>query len=139
MLYNKPLPNPKGISETYWKGLKEKKILIQHCTHCEDTIFYPRIVCPNCGNEDIEFREHGGEGEIYSFTVVHRSFVKGFSKEVPYIIALVKLDGGNAKLMTNIVECNENEVEIGMRVKPVFTDVTDEITLLHFKPVIGGK
>jgi uncharacterized protein len=138
MTYNKPLPNPKGISETYWKGLKDKKLLIQVCNNCHEHIFYPRILCPKCGDEDIEFKEHSGEGEIYSYTVLYKSIVKGFSEETPYALALVKLDGGNAKMMTNIVGCSPDTVEIGMRVSVVFTDVTDEFTLPHFIPV-GGQ
>jgi hypothetical protein len=40
---------------------------------------------------------------------------------------------------TNIVGCRNDEIEIGMPVEVVFDDVTDDITLLRFKPSNNGK
>lgn len=58
-----------------------------------------------------------------------------FKEEVPYILALVQLKEG-VVMMSNIVGCDPNEVEIGMNVEIVFDDVTDRITLPKFKASI---
>lgn len=138
MVYNKPLPNKKGISEKYWEGLNNNKFLIQNCNHCKEMIFYPRVLCPFCGQQDIEFKNHNGRGIIYSFTIVHKTHLQGYSNETPYVVALIKLDGGNAKLMSNIIECDFEKIQIGMKVKVVFTKITNEFTLPQFKPLIEG-
>ncbi|WP_158599072.1 Zn-ribbon domain-containing OB-fold protein [Planococcus salinus] len=119
--------------------MKEKKFLIPHCNECNEMFFYPRVVCPHCGGTNIEFQDHNGKGEIYSYSIVEKSFIQGFEKEVPYTVALVQLEGGKARMMTNIIECEPEKVEIGMPVEIHFQDVTDEIALPHFKPMKGGR
>lgn len=132
MTYHKALPITKGIAETFWTSLKDRKFMIQSCTDCTKQIFYPRVVCPHCGGSHVEYAEHEGTGEIYSFSVTHRTRLPGFKDEVPYVLALVDIDGGG-RMMTNIIDCDPNEVQIGAKVKIAFTDVTEEITLPHFK------
>jgi uncharacterized OB-fold protein len=132
MAYTKPLPIIKGMAETFWNGLKEQRLLIQYCQDCAQSIFYPRVMCPHCGGTNVEFKEQSGIGEIYSYTVVHAPRHKGFNEDAPYVVALVNIEGG-ARMMTNIIDCEINDVQIGSKVKISFTDVTDEITLPHFK------
>jgi uncharacterized OB-fold protein len=133
MSYNKPLPDTRGAAHTFWKGCKEGRLLIQQCEDCTNQFFYPRIACPNCGSIAVPFEEHSGLGHVYSFTIVHKPNHPGFKEEAPYVVALIELDGGG-RMMTNVIECKTEDVTIGMRVEVVFTDVTEETTLPHFKP-----
>ncbi|WP_158591734.1 Zn-ribbon domain-containing OB-fold protein [Oceanobacillus halophilus] len=139
MKYHKPLPDIKGIGETYWKNLKKGKLTIQHCNDCQRMFFYPRVACPICGGTRIAFKEHNGLGEIYSYTIAHKSIVDGFKDEVPYVVALVRLDGVRGNMMTNIVDCELNDIEIGASVEIEYRDVTEDITLPIFKLVKEGN
>jgi len=51
-------------------------------------------------------------------------------------MVIVELEEG-VRLMTNIVDCRPEDLYIGMPVKVVFDDVTEEVTLPKFKP--AGK
>ncbi len=62
-----------------------------------------------------------GKGEIYSYTVI-RAPPQGFDYQVPYVIAIVKMDEGPF-ITTQIVDCNPEDVEIGKRVETVFRKV----------------
>lgn len=135
MPYNKPLPVTKGVGETFWKGLKKRQFLVQYCSDCKEWVFYPRILCPYCGGENLDYIEHEGTGEVYSYTVVYKPRNTSFKNEVPYIVALVNLDGGKARLMTNIVSCPIENIAVGLKVKIEYTDITDGITLPIFKPL----
>ena len=42
-----PLPNP--VSEPFWEGCRRGQFLLQRCTSCAATQFYPRTVCSACG------------------------------------------------------------------------------------------
>jgi uncharacterized OB-fold protein len=53
---------------------------------------------------------------------------------VPYTVAIVELDEG-PRLMTNLVECEPEDVYIGMPVEVAFREQTDEFTLAMFRPV----
>jgi uncharacterized OB-fold protein len=74
-----------------------------------------------------------GRGTVYSFTVIHRPPFPVFRDKVPYVLAIIELTEG-VRMMTNIIGCEPNMVEIGMPVEVTFEDVTEEITLPQFKP-----
>lgn len=71
------------------------------------------------------------EGEVYSYTVVWRPQTPAF--EVPYVPAIIELDEGFS-LMSAIVGCEVEDVAVGMRVKAVFEEMSEEISLVYFQP-----
>jgi uncharacterized OB-fold protein len=48
------------------------------------------------------------------------------------VLALIELEEG-VRMMSNIVDCAPEQVRIGLPVRVVFEDVTEEITLPKFK------
>ena len=54
-------------------------------------------------------------------------------EDLPIILAWVDLPEG-IRMHTNLVECEPEDVHIGMEVEVVFRDVTDDITLPYFCP-----
>jgi uncharacterized OB-fold protein len=64
--------------------------------------------------------------------VTHQNQAPGFRDELPYVLAIVELDEG-PRIMTNLVECAPDAVQIGMPVEVAFDDVTPEVTLAKFR------
>ncbi|HBJ32524.1 MAG TPA: nucleic acid-binding protein, partial [Dehalococcoidia bacterium] len=58
---------------------------------------------------------------------------RAFQEETPYIFAIVQLNEG-PRIPTNLLECEIDGVELEMPVEVVFDDVTDDVTLVKFKP-----
>jgi uncharacterized OB-fold protein len=55
--------------------------------------------------------------------------------DVPYIIALVDLEGvPDVRLLTNVVDCALDDVRVGMPVKVIFEDASQEMSLFKFAP-----
>lgn len=127
----RPLPIPDRDSVVYWKGCKEHKLVVPRCTECGLFVFPSRIICPRCLSDQLEWVQLSGLGTVYSFTVVHRGPSAAFKDKLPYVMALVDLDEG-PRMLTNIVGTESNEIRIGMRVRCVFDDVTDDVTLPLF-------
>jgi uncharacterized protein len=50
------------------------------------------------------------------------------------VLALIDLHEG-VRMMTNVIECEPDAVEIGMAVEVVFEDLNDSISLPQFRPV----
>jgi uncharacterized OB-fold protein len=48
-------------------------------------------------------------------------------------MAYVELDEG-VKMLTNLVDCQPEQVRIGMPVEVVYEDVTKDVTLAKFRP-----
>ncbi len=131
--YNKPLPYVHEENRSFWEGTKRHELCLQKCQDCGKFYFYPRSICPHCFSYNTEWTQVSGRGKIYSFTVAYRTGVPAFRQDVPYSIAIIELEEG-VRLMSNIVECRNEDLSIDMPVEVVFDDVTPEITLLKFRP-----
>lgn len=137
--YTKPLPDLRPEGAKFWEGTKEHKLLLP--AGPDGTPFwYPRPYTPGT-MEEVHWIESTGEGAIYTFSTHFMGPSKAYKGDPPHIVALVDLDDG-PRMMSLIVKdeapeypsIDPEDVSIGMRVKVVFHDVTDEITLPKFAP-----
>jgi uncharacterized OB-fold protein/acyl dehydratase len=132
MSNNKPMPVPTDISAPYWEGLKAQRLLIQQCNACEHWVFYPRRHCPRCLAHDLTWRDVSGGASLYSFTVARIPTLPDFADEMPQKLAVIELDEG-VRINTTLVGLEEDQIRIGMRLKPVFAEVDAKGTrLLRF-------
>ena len=132
--YKRPLPEIQPFSQAFWDGTKAHKLLVQHCEDCDINIFYPRRDCPECWGQNLSWIEAKGTAEVYSYTVTYEGVEEMFEDDLPIILAWVDLPEG-IRMNTNLLECDPEEVHIGMQVEVMFKDVTAEITLPFFRPV----
>ena len=131
--YQKALPLIDPESLPFWEATKRHELYIQRCRDCNTVQFYTRAVCADCLSGNLEWVKSSGRGRIYTFTVVNQNPARGFRDSLPYVAAHVELEEG-VKMFTNIVDCKPEEVKIGMPVEAVFADVTEEVTLVNFRP-----
>ncbi|NIB41010.1 acyl dehydratase [Pseudomaricurvus alkylphenolicus] len=127
---NKPAPVATDTSAHYWKTLREHRVDIQQCNSCDHWIFYPRNHCPKCLSADLAWKTVSGEGTLYSYTLSRVPTAPEFGGELPQKLAVVQLDEG-PRLNTTLLYLDEDRIEIGMRLKPVFED-REDCTLLHY-------
>jgi len=90
-----------------------------------------------CFSSAVDWRPATGDGVVYSFSIEHRPPPIGFSMGKPYVVALVELFEG-VRLMTNIVGCPPEEVEVGMEVSVIWEPLPDGRQLPLFEPPPGG-
>ena len=128
MGYGKPLPTPTPTTQGFWEGLREHKLLIQRCQKCGQIIFYPREFCPNCLSEDLEWFEASGKGKLHSYTIIYSTAYPEFRGEVPLLLGFVELEEG-VHMMSNLVNCQPQDVQVDMDVEVVFDDITESFTL----------
>ena len=129
----KPLPRSTPESAPFWDACRRHALELQQCDACQQFWFPPSNRCPHCLSADWKWSPVSGNGEVFTFTVFHRAYHKGFAGELPYAVAVVELAEG-PRLVSNIVGCAPESVKIGLPVSVVFEDVTDEATLFKFKP-----
>ena len=125
-----PRPRP-AITEDnayLFEGYREGKLLLQRCTSCS-TLRHPSLPgCWNCASLDWDTIESKGEGEIYSFVVVHYPQVPSFDYPLP--IGLIALDEGT-RIVANL-DMDPADVTIGTRVKARIVAFDDELSLPVF-------
>ena len=133
-VYRKPVPVATPESDFFWEKARHHELWIQKCSDCGDPFFYPRMVCPTCLSENLEWFKTSGKGFLYSYMINHRP-PPGFEDDAPYAIAIVQLDEG-PRMMTNIVDI-ENTPEnliLDMPLEVVFEDIADEMSIPKWKP-----
>ncbi len=134
MTLEKPIPYATPISEPFWQALREKQIRIQHCAACDAWIFYPRSHCPGCLSRELTWKTASGGAQLHTFTISRIPTVPMFKDEVPQFIAVVELDEG-VRLTSTLVDAEEDQIAVGMRLLPVFAEVEGgEGVLLRFRP-----
>ena len=94
----------------YERYLREGILAFQRCGGCRHAIFFPRVLCPACGGDDLTWEESAGLGTVYSTTVNHPRGADAVN------VSLVDLDEG-FRVMTNVIEMPAADVHIGMRVR----------------------
>lgn len=129
----KHFPRPTPETEAYWQGCRNHELLIQRCVQCREFQFYPRIICTNCASENLEWVKAGGQGEILTYTVVRRAVSEAYAADVPYVVALIRLDEGPT-MMSNVVQCDPETLKIGDRVEVLFEDWSEDISIPKFSP-----
>ncbi len=120
----KPLPMPDADSEAYWRGIREGKLLLQHCKQCGHVQFYQQAICRECGSEHLEHRPASGRGTVHSFSVVYRAPGPAFKHDTPYAVLLVELAEG-PRMISSFVGDDPLVVTFDMPVELVCEPVGD--------------
>lgn len=126
-----PLPVPTMVSAPFWEGCSAGEIRYQCCNDCDAITMNPSPACSACFGPNLRWEASSGKGSVYSYTVVWRPQTPDF--EVPYVPAIIEMEEG-FPLMSSIVGCDVEEIEVAMLVEAVFVKMSDEITLAYFVP-----
>jgi uncharacterized OB-fold protein len=132
--YTKPLPVIDNWNRGFWAAAKEQRLAAQKCGDCGKVFFPPGACCPSCMSQNLTWQPLSGHGTIESWTVFHQLYYKGFADELPYNVAVIRLDEG-ISLMSNVTGIANGKLRAGMKVEAWFDAATDEITIPKFRPV----
>lgn len=119
------------VTEPFWQAAKEGRLAAPKCGNCGRFRLPPTPYCPECQSPDTEWVELSGRAEVYSFAVVH-----GFPglPDVTLVPVVVDLpDAPGARLVSNIVGTEPDQVRIGMRLVVDFHPISDGWRLPVFR------
>jgi uncharacterized protein len=130
----RPIPIPDVISAPYWSAARQHRLALQACANCRKFQHPPAPVCRGCGARELAYSEVATRGKVYSFTVSHHNFTSQPSREVPYAIGIVEVDGTDgARILANFVDTPLDAIRIGAAVDVVFEDISAEVSLPQFR------
>ncbi len=102
----------------YWEGLEQGVVRYQHCTACDQAVFYPRTFCPYCMSEDaLEWRRSSGLGKLYTYSELFVPPTEADRDRIPYVLGIVEMSEG-FYLFGEIV-AGGSQLEIGMSTRAV--------------------
>jgi uncharacterized OB-fold protein len=135
-----PQPDPSPLTQFFWDGVAEHKLMILRCQSCGKFIHWPREVCRFCLSTNLAPEQVSGRGVLATYTIPMQPMDPFFLAKVPYVLAVIELDEQkNLKLVSNIVGCELDDVVIGMPVEVSFEEVAPGVTLPLFKPASAAS
>jgi uncharacterized OB-fold protein len=116
-----PAPPPDaGVFQPFWDAVAKDRLALPRCLDCGRWIWYPAPACPACGSDRIEWTNLSGTGTLFTFTVVHRSFLEGVKLSGPYVTGLVEFDEAPGVRLVADIDADRAAVRIGMRLQVRF-------------------
>jgi uncharacterized OB-fold protein len=112
---------PGRAQSAYLHDLVERRMTGERCPNCRKVYVPPRGACPTCGVATTERVECGPRGTVTTFCVVNIK-AKNLDIEVPYVYAHIALDGADLALHGRIAGIPYDQVRMGLRVEPVWTE-----------------
>jgi len=134
----RPLPMLTEENRFFWTSGADGVLRFLQCSDCKNYIHPPSPVCDKCLSMKQEVVAVSGRAQLAAVTVNHQMWMPMF--EPPYVIGIVEIEEQpSVRLMTNIIECEESELAIGMPLEVQFEECED-VFLPLFKPaaVKGG-
>ncbi|OKI31383.1 DNA-binding protein [Streptomyces sp. CB03578] len=113
--------SPGRAQTAYINALSERKTVGERCPSCHKVYVPPRGACPTCGVATTDRVEVGPAGTVTTYCIVNIK-AKGLDIEVPYVYAHIALDGAGLALHGRIGGIPYDQVRMGLRVEPVWTE-----------------
>ena len=127
-----PLQDEKNTKiSQFFKNLKEGHLTTTKCQKCDKLLWPPRIVCPNCLSNELEWVDLGTQGELYAFTEIRLGAPLGFVQDVPFCIGIVKI--GGLLVSTRIDNAKYEELKIGDNLTLKIIELEDGRVFYRFK------
>jgi uncharacterized OB-fold protein len=127
------VPKEDSLTQPYWEGVRQRKLLVQHCRACGHLWHPPTPICPECQAKNYDWQAVSGRGVVYSYTIVHHPAHTAVADKVPYLVALVTLEEG-PRVVSNILNCPNDKVTVGLPVRLTFQKIADGVVLPQFEP-----
>ena len=128
------LPAADDDTRPYWDAARAGRLLVKRCADCGAAHFYPRPFCPRCWSSAVSWEEASGRAVLYTWSVVHHNDLPPFSDRLPYVAAVVDLAEG-PRMMTNVVDCDEEQLRVGMPLQVAYREIAEHVTIPVFVPV----
>lgn len=113
--------SPGRAQTAYINALAERRIVGERCPSCRKVYVPPRGACPTCGVATAEQVQVGPGGTVTTYCIVNIK-ARNLDIEVPYVYAHIALDGADLALHGRIGGIPYDQVRIGLRVEPVWTE-----------------
>lgn len=127
-----PFAQPTRDSTYWWEALRQRRLVLQHCTQCRTVRQWPRPMCSVCHSMDYTWSEACGHATVHSWTVAHYAFHPAMKADLPFAIVTADLAEG-VRLLARF-DGDIEQLAIGLDLKVGFETRGDGVTLPIFAP-----
>ena len=103
----------------FWTAGARGELRVAWCSSCAQHLHPSGELCPRCLGADLSDVAVSGDATVVAFTDNHQPWLAGMPP--PYVIAIVELcDAPSVRLTTNLIDCDAQDLRIGMAVQVRF-------------------
>ena len=117
----------------FFDALHEGRLTTTRCPNDGTVTWPPRVVCPTCHREELEWIDLPMGGTIYACSAVLVGAPLGMESEMPFAVGLVDLDGTKLRLFGRIVGRSWERIAIGDRVSVEPLELPDGRVFYRFR------
>src|SRR3990172_6580487 len=118
----------------FFDNLRKGKLTTTKCSKCGTVHWQPRVVCPKCNADALEWIDLPSEGELFAFTEGRAGPPIQFEKDGPLGTGRVKLAGTELLLAARIDGAKYEALKIGDKVRLKVIDLPDGRVWFRFTP-----
>ena len=104
--------------ESFYKFVNDEKLMAAKCRSCGTLHLPPRPLCTKCFSTAFKWVEVAKTGRLLTYTVIHVAPPQ-FQSMVPYVVGIVRLQGG-LKLPGMIRGLEPENLKVGMELEVDF-------------------
>jgi hypothetical protein len=106
----------------FYENLKQGRFTTTKCKDCSEMVYPPRVICPSCYSENLEYVDLPKKGKVLIFTEEVKGVPLGY--ESPLVHAVIDLGvPGFRRMITRIINCPAGLLKRGDEVQLVVFDV----------------
>ena len=130
----RPLPRMDGMhGDFYRECARQGRLVFQRCEGCGTLRHPPRVLCAECGSDQVSWAPSAGRGTIFSWTVVHQAPHPAFASQAPYAVVVVELEEG-VRIVASLRQLAPADLELGLPVEVALEDVSEGVLLPCVRP-----
>jgi len=118
----------------FFENLKQGRLTTTKCERCGALLWQPRVVCPKCNGDAMEWVDLPKDGTLYAFTAVMAGAPLGMEKDVPFVVAVVQLDGIPLKVVARVDGAKYEDLRMGDPVALRVIELPDGRAWFRFVP-----
>ncbi len=131
-----PLEGPEQTRVArFYERLKEGHLSTTRCRRCGSLHWPPRVACPRCHAEELDWTDLPSTGRIYAFSAVLAGAPLGMESDVPFAVGLVDLDGVPLRVFGRIDGRPWDELRVGGAVRVESFNLPDGRVFYRFRSV----
>ncbi|HEX2171590.1 MAG TPA: OB-fold domain-containing protein [Dehalococcoidia bacterium] len=133
---SKPLPNLEyAFHAPFWEGTRLGELRVQRCLGCGRHRSPPHPACPDCLSLETEWVAVEPRGTLFTWNISNQAMHPAFKDETPFAIVIVALSAApGVRFLGRLVGADYQDLRADQPMEAVFEPVTDEVTLVNWRP-----
>ena len=129
-----PLEDEKNTQiSQFFTNLRKGRLTTTKCKECSKSLWPPRIVCPHCLSDKLEWVDLGTEGELYAFTETRLGAPLGFVEDTPFCIGMIRV--GGLLISARLDSAKFDDFQIGEKVGLKIVELEDGRVFYRFRKI----